>query len=168
MLLKVTYLRVLVSGLVKTSGPIAAIFAVDAHPSAGFIVLLFIWLFFWEVGGQNIPADWNDTVEDRRVHAKTIPLQFGFTRAGAIVMIALTLTVAVSCFLPLISPAPLSLFYIIGSLVSGYFLLLRPGFQLYRSRGASQAGRLFDKASFYPFTQLVLIAGLLLTGNLIQ
>ena len=71
---KVTYLRTLVSGLVKSSGPIAAIYVVDTHPAFPLQLLVLAWVFFWEIGGQNVPADWNDTVEDKRVNAKTISL----------------------------------------------------------------------------------------------
>jgi 4-hydroxybenzoate polyprenyltransferase len=164
LLLKTTYLRTLISGLVKTSGPIAAVLVLDSKPSPWFLLLLFAWLFFWEVGGQNIPADWNDTAEDRRVNAKTIPIHFGFERAGLIVLTALGLSVIASGFLPLISPARLGLLYVLASLLLGYFLLLKPGFQLYRLREGGLAARLFDRASYYPLAQFILIS-LFLVGH---
>jgi 4-hydroxybenzoate polyprenyltransferase len=144
--------------MVKASGPIAAIFVVDSNPSPYFLLLLFTWLFFWEIGGQNIPADWNDTVEDMRVHAKTIPIRFGFEKAGLIVMGTLSLTVIASCFLPLISPANLGIVYILASLTVGSVFLLQPGFQLYKFKEGRYAARLFDRASYYPVVQLVLIS----------
>jgi len=158
LLLKVTYLRTLVSGVVKTSGPIAAVLVVDSNPSPYFLLLLFSWLFLWEIGGQNIPADWNDTVEDKRVNAKTIPISFGVEKAGLIVITAMVLTVIASDFLPLISPANLGLPYILTSLLMGYVFLLKPGFQLYEFKEGRHAARLFDKASYYPLAQLVLIS----------
>jgi len=158
LLLKVTYLRTFVSGMVKASGPIAAVFVVDANPSPYFLLLLFGWLFFWEIGGQNVPADWNDTVEDRRVNAKTIPIRFGVEKAGLIVIAALALTVITSSFLPFVSPANLGLPYILASLIVGYVFLLQPGFQLYKFKEGRYAGRLFDKASYYPVVQLALIS----------
>ncbi len=166
-LLKVTYLRTLVSGLVKTSGPIAAVLALDPTPSPSLLLLLFLWLFFWEIGGQNIPADWNDTVEDRRVNAKTIPIRFGFQKAGLIVFVALVLTVLTSGLVPLIAPARLGLLYVFASFVAGYFLLLRPGFALYKSSDGGLAARLFDRASYYPLAQLALISTFLLADMLI-
>jgi 4-hydroxybenzoate polyprenyltransferase len=166
LLLKVTYLRVVVSGVVKTSGPIAAVFAVDPSPSPRLLLLLFAWLFFWEIGGQNIPADWNDTVEDRRVHAKTIPIRFGFRRAGLIVVSALILSVLTSGFLPLISPARLGVLYVLASLILGYVLLLRPGYELYQFKEGGFAARLFDRASYYPLAQLSLITAFLLGTGL--
>ena len=167
LLLKVTYLRTLVSGVVKTSGPIAAVFVVDSNPSSYFLLLLFIWLFMWEIGGQNVPADWNDTVEDRRVNAKTIPIRFGVEKAGLIVIATLALSVIASGFLPLVSPANLGLPYILASLLIGFVFLLKPGFQLYKFKGGRYAARLFDKASHYPLAQLVLISISLVISNFI-
>ncbi len=159
MLFKVTYLRVLVSGLVKSSGPVAAVFAVDRNPSPYLLLLIFFWMFFWEVGGQNIPADWNDTVEDRRVNAKTIPIQFGTKNAGLIVVIALALAVITSLFLPVISPIRLGWPYILASAAAGILLLLRPGYRLYRQHQEGRmAARLFDNASYYPLAHLAILS----------
>lgn len=158
LLFKVTYLRTLVSGLVKSSGPIAAIFVVDRSPSPYLLLLIFTWVFFWEIGGQNVPADWNDTVEDKRVGAKTIPIHFGTQKAGLIVIISLGLTVLISMFLPLISPINLGLPYLIASAVIGYLLLLKQGFRLYQLQEGRLAARLFDQASYYPLAQLAIIS----------
>ena len=158
LLFKVTFLRTLVSGLVKSSGPVAAVFVVNAHPPLQLLLLQIIWLIFWEIGGQNIPADWNDVEEDRRVSAKTIPLLFGMERAGLIVIISLTLSIIASMFLPLISPTYLGWPYLLASILVGCFLLLLPGVQLYRSKESRQAARLFDRASYYPFAQFLLVA----------
>jgi 4-hydroxybenzoate polyprenyltransferase len=161
LLLKVTYLRTFISGLVKASGPIAAVFVVDANPSPASLLLLFLWLLFWEIGGQNVPADWNDTVEDKRVNAKTIPIRFGTEKAGLIVISSLTITVIISTLLPSISPASLGLPYILASLVIGFIFLLQPAFQLKKNKDGRYAARLFDKASYYPMAQFALISILL-------
>jgi 4-hydroxybenzoate polyprenyltransferase len=153
--------------MVKASGPIAAVFVVNANPSPQFLLLLFGWLFFWEIGGQNVPADWNDTAEDRRVHAKTIPIQFGVEKAGLIVLITLSLTVILSCFLPLISPLSLGLPYIAATLLIGYVFLLQPGFQLYKFKEGKYAGRLFDRASYYPMAQFLVISVFLILPQFI-
>ncbi len=162
LLFKVTYLRTLVSGLVKSSGPIAAVFVVDRHPSPYLLLLIFAWMFFWEIGGQNVPADWNDTAEDQRVHAKTIPIHFGTKRAGLIVLIALALTVLTGLLLPLTSPANLGLPYLLASALVGFILLLKPAYQLYQTQGGRQAAKLFDNASYYPLAQLALISAFVL------
>ncbi|MCQ3938479.1 MAG: ubiquinone biosynthesis protein UbiA [Chloroflexi bacterium] len=157
LLLKVTYLRTFVSGLVKSSGPIAAIFVVDPNPAPALVLLVLAWVFFWEIGGQNVPADWNDTVEDKRVHAKTIPLQLGTRTAGIIVVLTLALTVTFSLFLPLVSPLNLGRLYLLASAAAGAYLLLRPGLQLARLQEGRQAAALFDNASYYPLAQLAII-----------
>ncbi len=158
LLLKVTYWRTLVSGMVKSSGPLAAVFVVDRNPSLYLLLLIFIWVFFWEIGGQNIPADWNDTAEDKRVNAKTIPIQFGTKKAGLIVMISLGLTVIISLLLPMISPVNLGWSYLLASAVVGFILLLKPGYQLYQLQEGCRAATLFDKASYYPLAQLAIVS----------
>jgi 4-hydroxybenzoate polyprenyltransferase len=156
-LLKVTYWRTLVSGLVKSCGPVAAVFVVQPHPSLPLLALMVLWLMLWEIGGQNIPADWNDVEEDKRVGAKTIPLTFGPRKAGLVVVATLTLTTLVSLFLPLISPQPLGWLYLLATGLIGLFLLILPGIQLYRTGASRQAARLFDHASYYPLAQLTLM-----------
>ncbi|MFN2119193.1 MAG: UbiA family prenyltransferase [Anaerolineales bacterium] len=162
LLLKVTYLRTLISGLVKSSGPIAAVLVIDPRPAPGMLLLLFAWVFFWEIGGQNIPSDWNDTAEDKRVSAKTIPICFGCEKAGLVIMAALALSVAASVFLPVISPARLGWRYAVISLLLGYVLLLRPAVRLLLLKEGRLAARLFDMASFYPLAQFAVIATFLL------
>jgi hypothetical protein len=82
-------------------------------------------------------------------------------------LVTLGLTVLISCFLPLISPARLGIPYILASLLVGYFFLLQPAFQLYHSKEGRMAGRLFDRASFYPVVQLIVITVFLLTNQVI-
>ena len=164
LLLKVTYMRTFVSGLVKASGPIAAVFVVDANPPLSSLLLLLAWLFFWEIGGQNVPADWNDTVEDKRVNAKTIPIQFGMEKAGLIIITSLAITVITSVLLPTISPASLGLPYILASLLIGFIFLLQPAFQLNRNKEGRYAAKLFDKASYYPVAQFGLISIILVVS----
>lgn len=164
LLLKVTYLRTFVSGLVKSSGPIAAIYVVNKNPPLELVLLILAWVFFWEIGGQNVPADWNDTVEDKRVNAKTIPLQLGTKTAGQIVVGTLLITVIVSLFLPLASPLTLGWPYLLASAAAGAYLLLRPGLQLARQQEGRLAAKLFDNASYYPMAQLTIITLFVLLG----
>ncbi len=158
LLLKITYLRTLVSGLVKSSGPVAAIYVVDPNPDLAKVLLVLAWVFVWEIGGQNIPADWNDTEEDRRVHARTIPLQLGTQIAGIIVLLTLALTVTFSLLLPRVSPLALGWPYLLAAALAGFFLLLKPGYDLFKQQEEGRmAARLFDRASYYPMAQLVIV-----------
>jgi 4-hydroxybenzoate polyprenyltransferase len=156
LLLRVSHLRTLVSGLVKTLGGVAAVFAVDPHPARWFLVLLFLWLFCWEIGGQNIPADWHDVEEDQHLGAQTIPVRYGPEKAGVIILGSLSLSVILGAvlvrFSPLRFPAPL-----VGLTVavSVYFLLL-PALRLYGTKDKEQAAALFNRASYYPVALLSL------------
>lgn len=157
LLLRVTYWRTFVSGLVKSSGPVAALFVVNADRALNALPVVLAWVFFWEIGGQNIPADWNDTVEDKRVNAKTVPLQLGTRKAGMLVLLSLGLTVIISLILPLVSSLSLSWPYLLASALAGFFLLLKPGYRLYRRQEGRLAAELFNRASYYPLAQLVII-----------
>jgi 4-hydroxybenzoate polyprenyltransferase len=159
MLWRVSPFRTIVSGAVKTSGALAAVFAVDPHPSGTYLICLFFLLFFWEIGGQNIPNDGSDVEEDQRFNARTIPVVYGIQAANLIIVAAVILTLTM-CFL---------LFYlswtidIIGfivlcmSLAAGVYLLLLPALKLYQSRKGSHAMALFNKASYYPAVLLVIV-----------
>ena len=151
---RTSYLRTLVSGAVKTSGGMAAVFAVDPNPSLSFLVLLFLWLFFWEIGGQNIPADWTDVEEDRSFKATTIPVRFGPRWSAAIVLCSLILALALNVVLLVFSPAGVHIVHITASLAAGVYLLLIPAIRLYRSRGRAEAAYLFNMASYYPVALL--------------
>ncbi len=158
LLLKVTCLRTFIGGMVKSAGPVAAIFAMDANPAFLQLLLVFAGVFFWEIGGQNVPSDWNDTVEDHRVNAKTIPLQIGKRKAGFIILFALCLTVTISLFLPRVSPLSLGQVFSLASAAAGVLLLLKPAYELNTQKEGRLAAKLFDNASYYPLVQLVIIS----------
>jgi len=157
LLLRVSYLRTFISGAVKTSGGLAAVFAVEPNPSFGFLVVLFGWLFCWEIGGQNIPNDWIDTEEDRHLQAETVPVRFGPDKARALILIALVLAVALNIVLLQLAPVGFGLLSMIAYGLTGLCLLLWPAYHLYRAKSRSNALRLFSRASFYPLTLLAIV-----------
>jgi 4-hydroxybenzoate polyprenyltransferase len=157
LLLRVTHLRTLVSGFVKTSGGIAAVFAVDQNPSFLFLIVLFLWIFLWEIGGQNVPNDWTDIEEDRGLRAKTIPLQLGIQRSRIITLCSLIASVLMSAALLFFAPNSFEPFYFVAALVIGFYVLLIPGYRLYKTESAQDAARLFSRASYYPPAMLVLV-----------
>ena len=157
LLWRISPFRSFVSGIVKTSGAIAAIFAVDQNPSGYFLALLFLLLFFWEIGGQNIPNDLADFDEDRRMNAKTIPIQWGYQVANLLIVGTIILTLAMNAAILYISWTISNLFYILVSMAVGCFLLLLPALRLYRNRKRSDAMALFNKASYYPLALLALV-----------
>ena len=154
----VTPFRNVVSGVVKTCGPIAGVFAVDRDPSFSFLVLLFIWLFFWEIGGQNIPNDWAEIEEDQKFRARTMLVRYGAVTASAIVLGTLVLSVGVNLWLLGVSAQGFSLLYLAVSLGIGFVLLLLPAFRLYQTRKRQDALTLFGRASYYPLACLILVS----------
>ena len=49
---RVTHLRAVVSGVVKSSGPIAAVIAVNPDPPVVFLIILFLWFFSGKSAGR--------------------------------------------------------------------------------------------------------------------
>lgn len=157
LMLKVSPFRTIVSGGVKTSGAIAAVFAVDANPSFSYVAALFLWLFFWEIGGQNVPADWADIEEDRRLQAQTIPVRFGLKSASVIVLLTLIFSLFLNLVVLYTSQISFQLPYAIASLIVGIYLLLPPAIKLLRTKKRIHAVALFNRASYYPVVMLVVV-----------
>jgi len=162
LLLRVSQLRVLVSGVVKTLGGLAAVFAVDPEPDQLFLLLLFGWLFFWEIGGQNVPADWHDLEEDTALDARTIPVRYGPRLASVIALGSLIVSLILSGIFLGQAPVAQPLIIQAATLVAGFFLLLLPGWHLFRHRRRQEASTLFNLASYYPLSLLVLVSVALL------
>jgi 4-hydroxybenzoate polyprenyltransferase len=158
----ITPFRTLVSGLVKTAGPVAAVFAVDARPDSAYVLCLFAVIFLWEIGGQNIPADWTDIEEDTRLHGRTVPVILGFKRSGILVLALLTGAVALSAFLFLQAGAGANIFPMLLAIGAGIYLLLVPAQRLCTTNNRLQAMLLFNKASYYPAALLCSVLVMLL------
>lgn len=157
LLWRVSPYRTIVSGAVKTSGAIAAVFAVDPNPSASFLLILFLMFFCWEIGGQNVPNDWSDLEEDRRYKAQTIPVHFGPDRSIIIVLATLFLTLGLNFLVFFFTKTPFGISYPVVALIIGGYLLLTPAIQLHRIKESSVAMELFNKASYYPLALLCVV-----------
>ncbi len=157
LLWRVSPFRTFISGAVKTSGALAAVFAVDPNPSGIFLIVLFLLLFFWEIGGQNIPNDWSDHEEDSRMNAKTIPIRWGFTVANILILITVSLTLGMSAIVFSFAQADYGLFYVVLALAAGGYLLLLPALNLHKNRDRAKAMALFNKASYYPVALLGIV-----------
>lgn len=157
LLLRVSYLRTVVSGGVKTAGGIAAVFAVARDPSVLFLVVLFLWLFSWEIGGQNVPNDWTDIEEDGGLDAETIPVRLGKDRAARIIVWSLGVSVFFSLVLYGVTPAKLHPIYLPGALIIGGVMVLLPAWRLYKSGRKRHASALFNRASYYPLCMFLLV-----------
>ena len=157
LLLKISHLRTLVSGGVKTMGAIAGVFAVDPKPSFLFLLILFFWLFLWEIGGQNVPNDWTDIEEDRRLHAQTIPVRLGPDKASGFILGSLIVTVLVAVVVFTYSPIPFEIPYVVASVSTGCCFFVLPASLLYITKESHYAMALFNMASYYPLVMLVIV-----------
>ncbi len=157
LMLRLSWMRALISGGVKSAGGLAAIYAVAPDCSPLFLIGFFLWFFFWEIGGQNVPNDWSDLQEDMRMGAETIPVKFGPQGSARIVLSSLTVSVVISIALFWLTPARLSVLYFAAAIPAGIFLLLLPAWRLYNERTAGLASALFNRASYYPVAMFVVI-----------
>lgn len=162
LMLRFSQLRVFISGIVKTLGAIAAVFAVDPHPGVSFLGALFLCLFFWEIGGQNIPNDWSDLEADSCQQACTLPVRLGADRAAVLIVMFLFMAVAESVILFELSPADFDIGHMVAVLVAGALLLLMPAIDLLRTPAGAGAMRLFNRASYYPAVLLLVVLARLL------
>ncbi len=157
LMLRVSHLRILVSGLVKTAGGIAAVFAVEPDPTFGFLLVLFLWLLSWEIGGQNVPNDLADLDQDRDLQARTVPVHFGAPDAVRIVRFSLAAAIGFSLLLFWATPARLGGLYLPGALAVGVVLLLLPARKLAATQAAREASALFNRASYYPLAMFIVV-----------
>jgi 4-hydroxybenzoate polyprenyltransferase len=154
---RVSPLRTLVNGAVKTSGAVAAVFAVDPNPSFVFIVVLVLALFFWEIGGQNIPADWTDLEADKNMGAKTVPVVAGRQLSSHLAVITLWVSIALTSLLFQLSKAGFSPLQGLISIIIGICILIYPAYRLLYSHCRKDAMSLFNTASYYPPSLLALV-----------
>jgi len=157
LLLKVTHLRTLVSGGVKSAGAIAGVFAVDPSPSPIFLSVLFLWLFLWEIGGQNVPNDWSDIEEDRRLNAKTIPVRLGTNSANTIILGSLAASLILSTIVFYSSPILFEFPFLVAVVATGFFFFVLPAWILYQTKKPQYAMVLFNMASIYPLALLLIV-----------
>jgi 4-hydroxybenzoate polyprenyltransferase len=157
LLLKITHHRVIISGGVKTSGAIAAVFAVDPNPDIRFLVFLFLLFFFWEIGGQNVPNDWSDIEEDRKLNARTVPIRFGPDRSLIIILVSLFITLGLTAAIFSFSQAAYQWPFVLLALIAAGILLIRPAWHLFRHREATNAMFLFNRASLFPLSLLIVV-----------
>ena len=156
-LLKISYLRVIISGFVKAAGPVAAVFAVDRNPDALFVSLIFVFFFLWEAGGQNIPNDYTDMDEDQTVNAKTLPLMFGRDITCSLIMGLLSASFLIMTILFFISPVDFGWFSYLLFGSGSFFLLILPAQRLLKFRSNQDAMIVFNKASYYPVFLLCVV-----------
>lgn len=163
-LLKITHHRALINGVVKTLGPLAGVLAVNPNPSPWLLLLVFAWFFTWEIGGQNIPADWFDMELDTSQGARTIPVVLGPDKAARLAFACLCLTAALSVPALAASPLPLPWWTWPSLAALETALILHPAWLLKRDQTARRAGTLFNRASWRPMALLGLVIAIWIFG----
>lgn len=146
--------RAVVNGVVKTLGAVAAIYAVDPTPNPAFVVVLFCMLFFWEIGGQNIPNDWSDIAADRKWGAATIPVRFSPRQCQLLIMGSLLLTLLFCRIVFGAAQKSFEPFYLVLAVGFGIALLIWPAIRLLYLGTTAAAMVLFNRASYYPLALL--------------
>ncbi len=157
LLWRVTPLRTLINGVVKTLGPVAAVYAVNPDPPLALSGTLFLWIFLWEIGGQNIPNDWSDIEEDRRFNAQTIPVKLGTRRAELLSLGALVGALFFNFALLWASPLVFPPVFLLAVLAANIYLLLWPALKMAENGSRKTAMALFNKASYHPLAVLALV-----------
>lgn len=157
LLWRVTPLRAVINGVVKSLGAMAAVFAVDPHPSMFFLFVMLGLIFFWEIGGQNIPNDWTDIKEDRYFKAKTIPVKLGLVRAALLALACLVAAYLLTFMLMWVSPMTFGPIHLLAVAGLGFWLLLLPALRLVEQNERRNAMDLFNKASHYPLSLLMVV-----------
>ena len=142
--------KILIAATVKNLGALAAIYAVNSDPPLEFIIMVFVWIGLWEVGGQNIPNDLVDMHEDGRLGGKTIPVVYGSSISVVLIMITLIASFVLGLGLIFLSPLKMKGVYLVGAILSGLFFLLFPLRRFLSDDDTSKAINLFNQASLYP------------------
>ncbi|NNG00062.1 MAG: UbiA family prenyltransferase [Desulfobacteraceae bacterium] len=157
LLWKISPFRAVINGIVKTCGAAAAIYAVNPSPSLVFLLVTILWIFFWEIGGQNIPNDWTDLEEDRKFKAQTIPVRFGLPAASLILTLSLVISFLLNQVLFVVSNVDFAPYHYLAAAIVSAWLLLIPAVSLYNTGSREKAMALFNRASYYPLAMLILV-----------
>lgn len=156
-LLRVTHFKIIFSAIVKATGGLAGIFAVNRNPDLKFVLFIFVWLACWEIGGQNIANDIIDLEDDRRIGAKTTLTVLGLRESVFILLVSISMATFAGVMIFVLAGAGIGWIYPVGATFLGYFLLLKPARLVYESPGPQTAGSLFNRASYMPLAFLVLV-----------
>lgn len=140
----ISELKVIIAGLLVSVGAMIGWFAAGGGLSLTLPVVAVVF-FVWEIGGRNIPNDFSDMQQDKRLGIKTVPLVHGAVTASMLIFIFAFMTVAANALL-----ATTSLIYAASTSLIGIALLIFPALSLRKNPVPAEALKYFNKASFYP------------------
>ena len=154
-----SYWKFLAVATAVTLGALAGWLTVTDETSSA-LWLFAAWTFLWEIGGRNVPNDFNDIDEDRALGIKTIPVVLGPKTASRVVLAALIISYALS--FPLFVLARMPVFFVAAAAAVGLYLLLIPAWRLWRDPRPEISQRLYNRSAVYPLVLLVLLMANLL------
>jgi len=166
-LFRITHFRVIPSAIVKATGGLAGLYAVDPNPSYGFVAVLFLWLAAWEIGGQNIPNDIVDMEDDRLVSARTTLTVKGVPESVFWMIAFASMAAFGGVAIYWLAGPGISAAYSYAAAYIGWGLLIKPAREVYRNPGPTTAAALFNSASYLPPAMLVLVVISILLARLI-
>ncbi len=155
-LLRISHLKIIPSTIVKATGGLAGLYAVETHPDPAFVALLVIWLGAWEIGGQNIANDIVDMQADQKVSARTTLTILGLKESVFILLAGISVASSAGILMYWFSGPGVGLFYLFGAAVLSWILLLQPARQVYLNPDPKTAASLFNRASYMPLGFLVI------------
>ncbi len=150
---RLSILKLFLVGALVSLGAAAGWLAVS-DPDYLFLVFV-LWMFFWEVGGRNIPNDFTDIEEDSNLNLKTIPVMLGKRKASQICFSCLLISFFISIFLAILIDIN-QLFVVLVSIM-GLLLLLRPAYHLLKNPESNVSLKLFNLACLYPSSILIVL-----------
>lgn len=156
-LLRVSHLKIIPSAIVKATGGLAGVYAVDPSPAPGFVAVLFLWLAAWEVGGQNIANDIVDMEDDAKVSARTTITVLGLRESVFILLAGISMATLAGIAIYWTAGPGIGPFYLIGAALVSWKLLLEPAREVYYNPTYAAAASLFNKASYMPLGFLVVV-----------
>lgn len=154
---EVSFIKFLAVASAVTLGALAGWLAVGGPINNAFIIFT-VWTFVWEVGGRNIPNDFNDVEEDKPLGIQTIPVVFGPKIASQVVFVALVVTFALSVLL--VTTIDFSPVFKIAVPLIGIYVLLIPAYGLLKDPTPKNSMKLYNRSAIYP---LLLLAVLMVT-----
>ncbi len=150
----ITYWKLLAVAGAVTLGAIAGWLAVSPTINKQLIIFA-LWSFVWEIGGRNVPNDFNDVEEDSKLGTKTIPTVFGGRVASKVIFVFLMITFIIS--IVMVSLTPFNIFFKVAAIVVGLYLLIIPAFKLISNPTPSFSVKLYNKSAFYPLVLLLVL-----------
>lgn len=140
--------KTVIAGLLVAVGGLIGWFAVGAPMNIPLLLSVGAFLFFWEIGGRNIPNDLSDRIPDAKKGIRTLATQYGPELPAQLAFVLVILTIFSALAIGML--ANLGMIYAAIVAATGVGLLILPNLTLIQQSTHEEALRYFNKASLYP------------------